>query len=468
VRLGPGIIAVLASASSVVAADLLVRDATLIDGTGTPPRPGVSILVRDGWIAAIGPDVTARDVPVIDARGAVVTPGLIDAHVHLAVVPGMAFRGDSPETLRDLRRAHLRGYLACGVTTILDTAIPLPLAEELGAWLRAGHLGPRLLFLGPGITAAGGYAAAGKPTPTTPEEVEAELDRLVAAGAAGVKVFLEPGFGPKPIWPLPSPEVRAAITRGAAARRLPIYVHANHEEAKATALDMGAHAIVHAGFYGSTPSDTFVARLAASGAYLVTTFAIMDAELTRFHPERLDDRLVRLVVPAIERESARDPAAARFLVRAEIGYVLPWSPGWLRDLIGRVALREAGSAEGLRSAQRAAGRFAAAGVPIVVGTDAGNWDILPYQFHAVSTPREVELLAETGIGPEAALAAATRVAARMLGLEAELGTVEVGKRADLVVLRKRRLASARALRAVGWTVKDGVARTPRGWMTRSE
>jgi imidazolonepropionase-like amidohydrolase len=464
VRLRAALVAVLVWIGSAGGADLLVRDATLIDGTGAPPRPGVAILVRDGRIAAIGPEVAADGVPVLDARGGIVLPGLVDAHVHLAVVPGMAFRGDSPQTLRALRHAHLRGYLACGVTTILDTAIPLALAAELQAWLGEGHAGPRFLFLGPGITAPGGYGDGHHPAPTTAEAVEAELDRLVATGAAGVKVFLEPGFGPNPVWPLPSPAVRAAITRGAAARRLPIYVHANREEAKAAALDMGAHAIVHAGFYGGAPSDALARRMAASGAFLVTTLAIMDAELTRFHPERLDDRLVRLVVPAIERDTARDPAAARLMVRHEIGFVLPWAPGWVADLVGRVALRESKSARGLASAQQAVARFAAAGVPVVVGTDAGNWEILPYQFHAASTPREVELLAAAGVGLETALAGATRVAATMLGLADEIGTVAVGKRADLVVLRKRRVVHARALRAVAWTVRDGVARTPREWM----
>lgn len=78
--------------------------------------------------------------------------------------------------------------------------------------------------------------------------------------------------------------------------------------------------------------------------------------------------------------------------------------------------------------------------------------------------REIELLGGAGLTPAEAITAATRTPARMLGLEAEIGTVEVGKRADLLIVDGDPLADPRALRKVRWTVRDGVARTPAGWM----
>jgi imidazolonepropionase-like amidohydrolase len=446
------------------AADLLIRDARVIDGSGGPARPHESILVRGGRIAAIGPATDAQDVPVLDVRGATVLPGLIDAHVHLGVVPGMAFRDDPPDVLEHLRRAHLRAYLACGVTTVLDTGISLELAREIRGWLEHGSAGPTYLTLGLGFTAPGGYLADFHAAPSTTEEVAAHLDRLAGAGVVGVKVFIEPGFGPQATWPIIAPAVREAIVRGAAERRLPIFVHANREEAKAIGLDMGARAILHAGYYDETPSDAFVARMAASGAYLVTTFAIMDAELTRFHPERLDDPLVRRTVPGDELATARDPEAGRLLTRVEIGSLAPWLPGVLRDAIAAVILRESGFVSRLASAQRAVRRFASAGVPIVIGTDAGNWDVMPYQFHGSSTTREIELLGEAGLSPAAALVAATSAPARMLGLESEIGTVEIGRRGDLIIVGHDPERNLRALRKISWTVKDGVAHTPREWL----
>ncbi len=463
-RLAPLALLLIALAARIEAADLLIRDCRLIDGTGAPPQEHTRILVRDGRVAAIGRDLTAADVPTLDAGGATVLPGLIDTHVHLAVVPGAAYRHDPPEVVERLRRQHLRAYLAAGVTTVLDTGIPLPLAREIHAWLAAGHPGPRFLTLGTGFTAPSGYGAAHHAAVSTPAEVEAHLDRLVALGVVGVKVFIEPGFGPRAHWPVPTPEVREAIVRGATRRRLPIYVHANREPAKTIALDMQAHAIVHAGFYDAPPSDAFVARLATSGTYLMTTFSVMDAELARFHPERLDDPLVQRVVPATEIATARDPAAGRFLVSEELGAAVPWLPRLLHGMVGRIALDEASFHERLASSQRAVARVAAAGVPIVVGSDAGNWDILPYQFHAASTPREIELLGQAGVAPAAALAASTRVPAGMLGLDGEIGTIAVGTRADMVLVVGDPLQDLRALRTVRWTVRDGVACTPAEWM----
>lgn len=452
-------------ATGASAADLLIRNARLVDGTGAAPQAQRSIFVHDGVIAAIGFDITTPpDAQVLDAGGSTVLPGLIDAHVHVSVVPGSGQRNDSPELQRQLERQHLRAYLACGVTTVLDTGIAADAAREIQGWLAAGEPGPGFLTLGPGFTTPGGYLSEMGGAIATPADVEARFEQLSTIGAVGAKVFLESGFTPQMHWPIHSPQIRDAIMRGAAQRGLPIYVHANRESDKALALDMHAHAIVHTGYYVTQPSDAFVQRMAAAHAYLMTTFSIMDADLIRFHPERLDDPVVRLAVPDIELATARDPEAARFLTRTEVGMGAPWMPGILRDAAAWWFLSETNVSSNVRSCQQAARRFATAGVPIVVGSDSGNWPIVPYQFHGPTTLREIELLGQAGFTPAEVIAAATRVPAAMLGLERELGTVEIGKRADLVIVREDPLRDVGALRSVQWTVNDGVARTPTQWM----
>jgi imidazolonepropionase-like amidohydrolase len=448
------------------ASDLLIRNARLIDGTGSAPRSHTSILVRNGIIAEIGSNLSAPDVPILEANGATVLPGLIDAHVHLGVVPGSGQRNDPPELEHQLRQQHLRSYLACGVTTVLDTGIAAEAAREIQGWLRSGEPGPRFLTLGPGFTTPGGYLSELGGTVSTPAEVETHFALMESVGAIGAKVLLEPGFGPQAVWPILPPEIRAAIVRGAAKRKLPIYVHANREGEKAIALDMGAHVIVHTGYYDSQPSDAFVKRMAASGAYLMTTFSIMDADLIRFHPERLDDPLPRLTVPAIELTTARDPDAARTLTRAQIRMSSPGMPAFLQDALAWWFLAESRVAERLRSCQHAARRFADARVPIVVGSDSGNWPIVPYQFHGPTTLREIELLGQAGFTPMDAIESATRVPAAMLGLDREIGTIAIGKHADLVIVRDDPLQDLRALRTVQWTIKDGVAHSPSQWMSR--
>ena len=126
---------------------LLIEHARLIDGTGTLPQEDVSILISDGRIERIEQQIFDPEAKKLDASGLTVLPGLIDSHVHISSVPGAGYRGDSLEVIRELQRFHLRAYLACGVTTILDTAIPVDEAHVIQSWLDAGHHGPRLLVL---------------------------------------------------------------------------------------------------------------------------------------------------------------------------------------------------------------------------------------------------------------------------------------------------------------------------------
>ena len=449
------------------ATDLLIRNARLIDGTGAPPYAGISILIRNGRIAEIGPTISTDGVRSIDAAGATVMPGLIDAHVHNAVVPGSAFRNDAPEVLTRLRQEHLRGYLAAGVTTILDTGIPVALAHEIRQWLSAGRPGPNFFTLGPPLAAPGGYGSEWTPETTVgkPEEIDRAFDLIESAGVVGVKVLVETGFGPaEGTLPTHSPEMRAAIARTAAARHLPIYVHASSEAEQRMGLEMGAYTLVHMDFYAQPPSPAFVRQVRERGAYMMTTFSIMDAELTRWHPERLDDPLVAAIVPELERATARDPAAGQLEANAEIGFAAPRLPHFLRGAAAWWFINEESFRQLLASSMHAAKTLHDAGVPLVIGSDAGNWPILPYQFHAASTHRELELLAEAGVPAADVLAAATRVPARMLGRDQDLGTIEVDKRADLVVVDGDPLTDLRALRKIRWTIKDGVAHTPAEWM----
>jgi len=102
----------------------------------------------------------------------------------------------------------------------------------------------------------------------------------------------------------------------------------------------------------------------------------------------------------------------------------------------------------------------------VIGTDTPGTPYFHCNFHGPTVLREIDLVAAAGLSPQEALAAATRVPAEMVGLGEELGTVEVGKKADMVVLDGDPLKDLSALRSIRWTIKDGVARSPLDWMRR--
>jgi imidazolonepropionase-like amidohydrolase len=466
---------VLAAAPAIGAGDLVIRNARLIDGTGAPPRDGVTITIRDGRIATIGTEPGPDGMPAIDAAGATVLPGLIDTHVHLAAAPGGGFRGDTPATLDALNHQHLRAYLANGVTMVLDPGSPIEPVVAAQRWLAAGNPGPRYLTTGPMLRVPGGYGAAAHGELRSPADVGTMLDRIQAIGGVGVKLNTEHGFAPfgsLPQYPL---EIRDAIKDGARRRNLPLYVHAMSEADGAAALDLGAHAIMHAPmggawagqFFGATDvSDAYAERLAASGAYQLSTLSLLDTWPGGYDTARLDEPLVRLTVPAVELATARDPEAVQRFAVTILGAAVPWTFEFTRPWLARQLWSAENLRDGLAYSQRNLGKLHRAGVPIVAATDAPSvWPEAMYHFHGPQTAREVELVAGAGLTPMEAIASATRVPARMLGIDAEIGTVEVGKRADLLVVAGNPLADLRALRAVRWTVRDGVARTPEEWMS---
>ena len=472
-----GLAALAGSGATAEGASLLIRNARLIDGTGAPARDGVSILVRDGWIAAIGDGATTGDVPLLDVAGATVLPGLTDAHVHFIAAPGGAVRGDTRAARLELNRQHLRAYLACGVTTVLDAGIDPVTAREIKLLFAADSPGPRFLTTGPYVRPVGGYGSDEFGGESTVAEIEAKLDLIRALGGVGVKLAIERGWNPLASLSGFGPELRKAIIDGAGRRGLPLYVHATSEEAQREALAWGARGIMHVVTGGRWAGqlraprvlpDDFLAEMKAKGAYQVTTLSVIDHWPGSFDRRRLDDDdLLRRTVPAIELSTAGDPGADRTFAINTLGLIVPWLPESLRPIVGGYLWTPERMREGLRYSQRNARRVFEAGIPLVVGSDAPSlWPFAPYHFHGPATLREIELLGEAGIPPMAALVAATRAPAEMLGLAAEIGTVEVGKRADLVVVRDDPLRDLRALRTIRWTIRDGVARTPDEWMGR--
>lgn len=444
--------------------DLLIDEVRLWDGTGAPAQNAVDVRIRGGVIAEIAdeiaPPADAR-LQVLDGSGFTAIPGLIDAHVHLSLDPGGGLRADTPEVRDALLRQHLAGYLACGVTTVVDPAVTFAEWDRIDAALAGGAPGPRYLALGPPFSPPGGYVSVVLPefpSVADADAVDAQFVALAARGAVGAKVTVEPGFV-RPIWPMHTPQVLTAIRAGAEARGLPIYAHARTVEAQAVAIDtLGAKVLVHG---LDRPSRAGVARAADAGVYVLPTLSTLDANRAAWTPSRLTDPLVRRAVPTLELDTASDPDAVHRFARAMVETVLPGVPA--KGLVASLLLRESTVRGRLRRASAAVRAMRDAGVPLVLGSDSGNWPILPFEFHGPTSIRELELMVEAGLSPEQALVAATRTPAEMLGEVGVFGTLAVGAAADLVLVRGDPLADIRALRDVGWVVAAGVAKTPDQW-----
>jgi hypothetical protein len=429
-----------------------------------------SVRIENGRITAIGGD-NGSGLPVLDAGGRHAIPGLFDSHVHLTMAPGAALRGDDAATTADLRAQHMRAYLACGVTSVFDTAGDDRIAIDVRARVAAGHPGPRYFALGPAVTARDGYVADLFPpgfTEADAGQVAGHLDRLVAMKADGVKVPLEPGML-APIWNVHGSAVLDAIRTGAAERRLPIYVHAISGKMYELGLGLAPHAFVH-------PPETIEAatleRLVESKAYVVTTLAVYDVQRYLSRPEVFDDAQGKLVIPPLEMATLRSPEMQRRYMVSMVGENMPFVPGRYRDLLGRIGLSSLGRSSMESEIDGRLGRTRStllemhrAGVPLVLGSDSGNWPVFPFFFHGPTTWREIALLEETGLTPRETLDAATIQAARMLGVDDELGSIEVGKRADVLLLDRDPLEGlAMAMPSLHTVVVDGVAKTKEQWM----
>ncbi len=456
--------------------DLLIINARLIDGTGALPQNNRSILIRQGKIAEIGEMQAAEGARVLDVAGATVMPGIIDAHVHLQSVPGSVYRKDSDQDLKEQRRHHLKAYLACGVTTVLDNLIAAPMLKELQDYLDAGGAGPRIYALAPAFYPPDGYLDHGMLTPYwgphfQPAANEGDIEALFEEfqdlkNIVGVKVLLEPGFGATPVWPIHSPEIRKAIVRQAGKRGLPIYAHAYNNKMQAIALEMGVYNLAHAGFLKGSPSKKFLQEMKRLGAYVTTTLAsTLEQMLVQFHPERLDDPLLKFAVPQRQLDSARDPEAWKETNSIMFNTSAPkWMPAMVMNLIIKMMNMEKQINACLESSSKAIKLMHQEGIPVSLGTDTSNWPLFLCFFHGPSTIRELELLGRAGLAPLDVISSATRIPAEMMGLGDQLGTVEKGKLADMVVVKDDPLAGLTALKNLMFTIKGGQAHTPQEWL----
>jgi imidazolonepropionase-like amidohydrolase len=386
----------------------VLTGATLIDGTGAAPLVDAAVVIDGDRITAAGPRLAATwpaDAEVVDVRGRTIIPGLIDAHDHLASHGyALATRWglDEPASTAHLRTARvLAETLAMGYTTVRD-----------GGGLDAGFKvaveqglipGPRLVLGIQIVSPTGGIGDRVSPSGHTccavydpllpesvangPEEVREVVRTLVRAGADVIKTATTGGASSRPgHGPLDAAfslqEMQALVTESHALDRR-VMCHALGGPGLRTALEAGVDSIEHGCYLDEEP--TLMAKMAAQGTFFVPT----------------------LTVYVYHRESASPHVRTR-----------------------AVALHP----HHVASVQRAL----ELGVPIAAGTDAGGHG---HPKNAL----ELKYLVEAGLTPMQALRAATQWAAQCLGLERELGTLEKGRVADLVVVNGSPLADVTVL-----------------------
>ena len=398
-----------------------ITGATLIDGTGGPPIEKATVVVDEDRISAVGSAgaVTVPDgAEVIDASGMHLLPGLIDCHDHLAMFGyDLASRWGLTEarSLRHMRVASvLKQTLETGYTTVRDAAgldAGFKQAVEEGL-----ILGPRLQVVLSIITPTGGIGDSrsasghGPPAGSDPslpsgvangaDAMRAKVREMVVAGADAIKCATtggassRPGFGPQDSL-MTKAELEALVGEAHDHGRR-VMCHALGGPGLRMAIEAGVDSIEHGNYLDDDPD--LLPMMAEGNIFFIPTFSVY-----RYHAER-----------GTPHGRARAAAAREHHVNS-------------------------------------LARCMELGVKVVAGTDAGGW------VHG-NNAEEITQLVAAGMSPMQAIVAATDHAARCLGIEDEIGTVSVGKRADLILVDGDPLRDVSMLeegRAVKLVMKDG-------------
>jgi imidazolonepropionase-like amidohydrolase len=392
---------VASSFSSEPAAVTAIMGGRLIDGTGRPPVEDSVVLLRGGKIVAAGPAASVpipRGAEFVDAKGKSVLPGLWEMHAHFEQVEWGPI------------------YLATGVTTARDVGNEREFIVAARDAIAAGRgIGPRLVMAG--VVDGSGPFSLGVIRVDTPEQAREQVQKYKAAGFQQIKIYSSV-----------KPDILKVVTAEAHRLGMTVTGHIPFGMNAIQGIEDGMDQINHVEYITPLMVDSKSQTIDPDAPNVKKII-----KLLLDHHVVVDDTLALMEIilhPLDHPISGFEPGILK--VAPELKQAL--------ETMGAAPAKAAQSAATFRAMETTVRILHQAGVPIVAGTD----QTVP----GFSLDREIELHVQAGFTPMEAIQSATIVAARAMGMENDSGTIEVGKRADVILVDGNPLENISDIRKV--------------------
>ena len=403
--------------------------AMLLDGYERPPIHHSAILIQGDRIVSVGTQANTEipeDANIIDGSGMTVMPGLIDLHVHTMFLG----HGDYAEWFpifegkeEEMMELAAKQLLMAGVTTAVDLGAPIEIINVRDRINDGRAIGSRLLVSGPWIArrAWGSYPSYFQHVVNSSEEAGQRTQELVDAGVDVIKTWAG----------MEEADIRA-VADVAHQSGIPVHSHLYTPESIWDAIRGGSDVLQHVGSGGNPdyPED-LIEAIAVRNIPIVQTMAhrIWVYPATIAFPERLQDPRLKEDLPGdLYAEFQRS-----FIDFERLSYF-------------RSTPRQ------IRNSKTAARQFIDANVVMGMGTDSGS----PLNFHTEAAWREISALVDSGMSPAQAISVSTKSGAEIIGRGSDLGTIEVGKIADLIMVAGDPLSNIQILANIEHVMKGGV------------